>query len=281
MQVAVLFIQEMRKETGENYPATTLQQMLLAFQRVLRSNKVLFNIFDKTNLHFIQLHNTLDMVCVGLRKQGVGAEVAHMPVISIEHETLMWTIGVLGFEPLEALLHAVFVTVRLHCSFRGGQEHYDLKVKQFTRLPGGYLAAETHYRYMENGSKNYQGRFSKCGKGNKIVKVFAEPESDRCPVHVLIMYFSKLPDYPTSILFQWLPRGPEDSSQPWYKTVQVGINPLKKMMPTVSESANVPVRYTNHSLRATAATRNVHLRCAREDREQSHWAQELDSTVHI
>ena len=35
----------------------------------------------------------------------------------------------------------------------------------------------------------------------------------------------------------------------------MGINSLKKMMPNITERANVPVRYTNHSLRATAATR--------------------------
>ena len=35
----------------------------------------------------------------------------------------------------------------------------------------------------------------------------------------------------------------------------MGINPLKKMMPTISERAKLPVRYTNHSLRAAAATR--------------------------
>ena len=207
------FVQETRKETGENYPATTLRQMLSAFQRVLRGNKVPFNIFDKTNLRFIELRNTLDTVCVGLKKQGVGAAVAHAPVISIEHEMLMWTSGVLGFEPPEALLRAVFITVGMHCSLRGGQEHYDLKVEQFTQLPGEGYSAETHYRYVENGSKNFQGRSSECGKGNKIVEVFAEPESDRCPVRVLDMYFSKLPENPPAFYLQWLPSSRIASAQ--------------------------------------------------------------------
>ena len=179
---------------------------------------------------------------------GVGAAVAHAPVISIEHEMFMWTSGVLGFEPPEALLRAVFVTVGMHCSLQGGQEHYDLKVEQFTRLPGEGYSAKAHYRYIENGSKNYQGRFSECDKGKKMVEVFAEPESDRCPVRVLDMYFSKLSKNPPAFYHQWLPRVPEDSSQPWYKRVQVGINLLKNMMPKISERANVPVRYTNHSL---------------------------------
>ena len=116
------FVQETRIQSGKNYPATTLRQMLSAFQRVLRSNKVPLNIFDKQDLYFSELRNTLDTVCVGLRKQGVGAEVQHAPVLSLEHEKLMWVSRVLCFEPPEALLRAVFVTVGVHFSLRGGQE---------------------------------------------------------------------------------------------------------------------------------------------------------------
>ena len=114
-----------------------LRQMLSAFQRVLRTNKIPFNIFDKHDLRFSELRNTLDTVCVG--KEGIGAEVFHAPVVSYEHETLMWKSGVLGFEPPEALLRAVLVTVGMYFSLRGGQEHYDLKVDQFKRDPAvGY-----------------------------------------------------------------------------------------------------------------------------------------------
>ena len=196
------FVQETRKESGENYPGSTLRQMLSAFQRVLRTNQIPFNIFDQNNLRFNELRNTLDSVCVGLRKQGIGAEVSHAPVISYEHETMMWESGALGFEPPDALLRAVFVTVGMYFSLRGGQEHYDLKVEQFTRVPAVGYTKEAHYKYVENGSKNYQGRFSECSKGNKIVEVFAEPESERCPVRILDSYLSKLPENPPAFYLQ-------------------------------------------------------------------------------
>ena len=167
------------------------------------------------------------------------------------------TSGVLGFEPPEALLRAVFVTVGMYFSLRGGQEHYDLKVDQFKQDPAVGYSKETHYRYVENGSKNYQGYFSESNKSNKIVKVFAEPESDKCPVRILDSYLSKLPKNPPAFYLQWLTRVPESSIQPWYKRVRVGINPLKRMMPTISERAKLPVRYTNHSLRATSCYSNV------------------------
>ena len=169
------FVQETRKESGVNYPGTTLHQKLSAFQCVLHTNKVPFNIFDKDDLRFREVRYTLDTLCVELRKEGIGADVSHVPVITSEHENIMWESGVLGFEPPEALLRAVFVTVRMHFSLRGGQEHYDLKVEQFTRVPTEGYSKEVHYKYVENGWKNYQGRFTECGKGNKIVKVFAEP----------------------------------------------------------------------------------------------------------
>jgi len=72
-------LQEMRKENGDGYPPTTLHQLLAVFQRILRDNKILYNIFDKTDLHFQDLHNTLACICKKLRKSGVGEEVLLLP----------------------------------------------------------------------------------------------------------------------------------------------------------------------------------------------------------
>ena len=55
------FVQETRKENGENYPPSTLRLLLAAFQQILHMNKV--NLFDKSDLRFRDLHNTLDSVC--------------------------------------------------------------------------------------------------------------------------------------------------------------------------------------------------------------------------
>ena len=84
--------------------------------------------------------------------------------------------------------------------------------------------------------------------------MFAEPRSNRCPVRILDSYLAKLPANPSAFYLQWLPRVPKNPTQPWYKQTRVGINPLKNMMPTISARAGLGVRYTNHSLRATAAT---------------------------
>ena len=59
---------------------------------------------------------TLDTVCVLLCKEGVGTEVKHTAVISIELEDILWNKGVLGVASPESLLRAMFYTVGLHFS---------------------------------------------------------------------------------------------------------------------------------------------------------------------
>lgn len=195
-------------------------------------------------------------MCVDLRKRGVGAEVHHAAVISLEHEELLWSSGVLGVDTPLSLLRAAFYMVGLHFCLRGGQEHRNLRVEQLTRFPSdGSYCEGAYYQYVENGSKNHQGRFAEVGQENKVVRCYAQLDSSRCPVLILDRYLSKLPPNPPAFYMQWLVKTPIDSSRPWYKSTPVGVNPLKSMMPKMSELASLPVRYTNHSLRATATTR--------------------------
>ena len=163
---SVVSFKKQKKENGLPYPATTLRSPLAAIQRTLHSNKVPLIIFDKSDMRFRDLHITLDTVCASLSKEGVGTEVRHAAVIPIEHEDILWKKGVLGVATPESLLRTVFYTVELHFSLRGGQEYRDSKYSQFTRVPEeGYPTT----KYVENGSKNYQGRFSETGQLNKIV----------------------------------------------------------------------------------------------------------------
>lgn len=97
----------------------------------------------------------------------------------------------LGVASPDSLFRAVFYTVGLHFSLRGGQEHCELKCSQFSRVPVEGYDTKTHYQYMENGSKNYQGRFSETGQSNKIVCAYAQPDSDRCPVRILDLYLKQ------------------------------------------------------------------------------------------
>ena len=143
----------------------------------MHSNRVPFNIFDKADMRFRDLHMTLDTVCVALRKEGIGADVKHAAVISLEHEELMWKKGAIGVDSPASLLRATFYTVGLHFCLRGGQEHHDLKRSQFTRVPADGYSGSTYYQYVENGSKNYQGRFNEIGQLNRVGHAYAQPTS--------------------------------------------------------------------------------------------------------
>ena len=236
------YVQETKKENGQAYPASTLRSLLAVLQRMMHANKVPFNIFDKSDMQFRDLHMTLDTVCVSLRKEGIGASVKHADVISLEHEELMWQKGVLGVHSLDSLLRAVFYTVGLHFCLRGGQEHRDLKRSQFTRIPADGYDASTYYQYIENGSKNYQGRFSETGQANKIGRAYAQPNSgDKCPVRVLDLYLKKLPPGSTAFYMQPVQKLPADPYQALFKNTPVGVNPLKNMMTKVSELAGLSV----------------------------------------
>ena len=54
---------------------------------------------------------------------------------------------------------------------------------------------------------------------------------------------------------QPLQKVPTDSASPWFTRCPIGVNPLKNMMPNISHLAELSTQYTNHSLRATSATR--------------------------
>ena len=169
----------------------------------------------------------------------------------------MWEKGVLSFATPKTLQYAVFFYVGLHFSLRGGQEQRDLKVDQVRRHPPDISLYDenTYYEYVESIAKNNQHRFKDIHGKNKVVKAFAIPESNKCVVKILDFYLSKLPGGPKSFYLRPRDRAPEDDDAPWYINVPVGVNTLQAMVPKMSEEAGTSVRYTNHSLRATSASR--------------------------
>ena len=116
------------------------------------------------------------------------------------------------------------------------------------------LVPASYYEYVERGSNNYQGRFAEIDC-NKMVCVYAQPGSSRCPVSIIDLYLKKLPANPKALYMQPLTKVPTDPYLPWFQNCPIGINFLKNMMSNISKLCGLDSRYTNHSLRATAATR--------------------------
>ena len=79
----------------------------------------------------------------------------------------------------------------------------------------------------------------------------------RCHVHILDMYFSKLPPGAfdrDNIYLTPLPVAPKDPGKPWFFVSLVGRNNLSKIVKEICQEIKIPGNKTNHSLRVTGAS---------------------------
>ena len=89
---------------------------------------------------------------------------------------------------------------------------------------------------------------------NKTVKPFVLPGNDRCVVKLLDTYLSLLPLDASYMYMQAKYKAPPSPFVSSFAKQRVEINVLKNILLDVSEKSGIQVRYTNHSLRATAIT---------------------------
>ena len=211
------------------------------------------NFLDENDDCFAGLRGTRDVACK-LRVDGVGASVKHTATISQEEEEQL---GVLGLSTPWALLNATFYLNGKTMCLRGGREHKVLKLSQFTfgtDEGGDYIV------YTENGSKNRSRSCKDKPEDNKVIKHYADSTlGEKCYHRVLKLYYSKLPPSVLKDLdtvFYWKPKEkvPFNSNAAWFMMQPVGRNTCfdGEKRTQVGVTGN-----TNHSLRATGATRLI------------------------
>ena len=261
------FVLEVRQQSGQPYPPKSLHSILCGLLRLYREKGGSFNFLDKKDARFTDLHKTLDTVCSTLHAEGIGASTTPAPIISIDDEELLLNTGVMSMESPTSLQFMVFFYIGIHCCLRGGQEQRDLSFKNFTRSPLDVTQynKDTYYVYTEFISKNNLHRYKDIHSKNKTVKIYSDVGSRKCVVQLLDFYFSKLPPDPKAFYVRPLSNIPDgekrplsnipDGEKPWYANVPVGINTLRNMLKRMSEKAGLSTIYTNHSLRATSASR--------------------------
>ena len=143
-------------------------------------------------------------------------------------------------------------------ALRSGEEHRRLRFKecqiQVVEKPGerAYLA------YTEDFSKNHQGGLK--GRKLKTKEVIHHKNTavpSRCPVQLHKLYRSLCPqDCPGSAFYLKPLKKPKQDC--WFTAVPLGHNTLNNMMKTMCKAAGITGHKTNHSLRATTATRLFH-----------------------
>ncbi len=251
------FVLEVRKEDGSPYPPASIRSILSGLNRMLKDNGAPFSIMNKEDPLFRDLFLTLDSVTSGLHREGVGATKNSATAITYDHQRIFWEKKLLGYESPKSLQRAVFFGVGLNFVLRGVEEQHSLRLEQMKRVPDdqSFYSKDTYYEYTEFISKNNMHRFKDINNTNKCVRAYADPDAEDCLVRLLDFYIKKLPENPPGFYLRPLGNAPEDTKKPWYAKVRVGVNTLKGFLPEISEKAGIGVRYTNHSLRATAVTR--------------------------
>lgn len=245
------FVVEVRREDGQQYPPTTISNLLAGLYRECRKyDRNCPNFMNRKDPMFKELSGALQVRYRELREAGVGAVVKHAAVVSSEEEDALWVSKVIGDHAPLALQRAVFFYVGKTFCLRGGEEQRRLKPSQFIRSSNPDC-----YTYVENGSKNKSGLNLK--EKNKVVPVYGNASArPRCLVYLLDKYFSKFPLKGKDMdVFYLRPISKKvDVGEPWYECSPVGKEKLRKYMETMCAEAGMSEKKTNHSLRATGAT---------------------------
>ena len=249
------FITEVRKLDGSDFPPKTLYQIVICVQFHLETLGYTWRLID--DKMFTDLRFTLDNLMKMRTSLGIGINVRKADVISKTDEDILWCRNVLGTQNPEQLLHTVLYVVGLSCALCAGKEHRSLRSipfnSQFIWLTddnGSYFL-----RYKEDiGLKTNKGGLKHRKFDVKEVDVFPKPSSDRCAVAIIMKYMSLLPVERKCSAFYLQPLH-NFTDNCWYQDKPVGVNKLQSIVKVIAEKGGLPGYYTNHSLRATAATR--------------------------
>ena len=162
------YVNETRNCKGDLYPPKTLYLILSGLLRHARSlNTNAPNFLDKSIPVFKPLHAVLDNLFKSLRKEGIGCNSRHAEIITKEEESMLWESNVMNLRHPRGLLRAVFYYNGKNFCLRGGAEHRNLKLSQFTKF-------SDHYIYTENASKNRQGGLARKTKRYLFIPVLMQ-----------------------------------------------------------------------------------------------------------
>ena len=169
---------------------------------------------------------------------GIGSSSSKTEGISSEEEDMLWKSGVINLKTPKGLLRAAFFVCGKCFCLRGGSEHRNLTLSHFQRL-----YKPDRYVYRERASKNKQGGLRHLRMEHKVVSIVSDQSAgDRCPLFILDLYISKLPEKAKQMdLFYCRPLSalPKDTNDPWFSPVAIGKNTLANMVKDMCEEAEI------------------------------------------
>ena len=195
------FAVETRNHQGKPYPPKTIYSLLCGILHEMRNTNPHYpNFLNKEDSEFSTFHTTLDNLFKSLRNDGFGSSSLGTEGISSEEEDMLCKSGVINLKTPKGLPRAAFYICGKCFCLRGGSEHRNLTLSHFQRLD-----KPDRYVYQERVSKNKPGGFKQLQMEHKVVSIVANQSAgDRCPVFVLDLYISKLPDKAKCIVHHFL-----------------------------------------------------------------------------
>lgn len=248
------FVLEVRKENKKEYPPKSLLSLSMGIQGHIRTTakKSINFLQDK---EFEEFRQTLDAEMKRLSAQGLGSDVRKAQPFTQEEEDQLWKSKQLGDFSPRVLVRTVLYLVGRSFGLRGGEEHRRLRFRP-PQITLHEPAGKTPYLcYIEDVSKVSQGGLKHRRVQKKEVKQHGNLDNpERCFVRIYKKYMEMSPQDRRDNSFYLQPL---QAQKPhiWYSRQPYGANTLAKFVKDMCDAAGITGYRTNHSLRATTATR--------------------------
>jgi len=204
---------------------------------------------------FAEFKLNLDAEMKRLQKKGLGSKKRQAEPLSIEEEEQLWAKGLLGSTNPQALVDTMLFMNGLYFALRSGDEHRQLRFNPCQIQLVERTGQQSYLQYTEDISKNRPGGLKGWKMKPKVVMHHAnETNTERCFVHLFKLYNSLCPPERPKGAFYLQPLS-KPKPNCWFSTKPIGHNTLDGTVARLCKKADIPGYRTNHSLRATTATR--------------------------
>jgi len=208
-----------------------------------------------SDVKFKAIQDTLDALMKERTRLGMRVGRRQAEVITREMENILWSKGLLGDHNPETLLNTLVYVFGLYFALRGRDEHRTLRYYPSQISLKTTSEGRRYLEYREDVSKTNCVGLHTVRSEPKITQAFELKEcAERCPVRLYLLYNSLCPVNRPPHAFYLRPLVKYTKMQ-WYSTAAVGVNTLSTVVSRMCKKAGFAGFSSNHSLRATAATR--------------------------
>ena len=150
------FIVEIRKENGEQYPSSSMYDLISGLSLYLEREHGFTN--KLVSGAFRSVRNTLDNIMKERTAEAVGGRPEREPILE-EHEQVLWEKGILGEDSPDKLRQTVFFLIGVRFRLRGLKEQYELRRYPDSQINIVKIDGKDALVYREFQSKTRQGGY--------------------------------------------------------------------------------------------------------------------------